>query len=125
MLTISRKGSFKKTKDLLNRNVSTNPLSVLHRYGKLGVDALSSNTPTSSGETAASWTYEVVKTNSGYRIAWHNTHMAGETPVAILIQYGHATKNGGYVEGIDFINPAMKSIFNGLAVDIWKEVGNE
>lgn len=115
-------GSFDNTKKFLLKNRSSNHKALLAKYGRLGVEALANATPVESGTTAHSWYYEIVKTNTGYRLEWKNSHMAGQVPVAILIQYGHATGNGGYVQGTDFINPAMKSVFDDLAYNVWKEV---
>ena len=95
--------------------------SVLDRYGRQGVAALQMYTPKDSGETANSWKYEIF--NLG--IAWSNTNVTGNgTPVAILLQYGHGTKNGGYVQGRDYINPALQPIFDEIADNCWKEVEN-
>ncbi len=88
----------------------------------MGVDALSSATPVDSSLTAKSWGYRVIKDRSRPGIEWYNTNIPGSTPVAILIQYGHATGTGGYVSGRDYINPAMRPIFDQIAVDVWKEV---
>ncbi len=89
----------------------------------MGVDALSRATPVETSLTASSWNYLVSKDSRGSGISWNNTNMtAGGTPVAILIQYGHGTGTGGYVAGIDFINPAMSPIFDKIVDDLWKEV---
>ena len=124
MIKITQSGSFKNTDRFLKNVSKVDYRSVLNRYGQEGVDALSNATPVDSGETSYSWTYEVTYKNGQYKLEWYNTHMAGSAPVAILIQYGHATRNGGYVEGIDFINPALKPIFEKMANDAWKEVTN-
>jgi len=120
MISISSKGSFKKTEGFLRRKVDV--MSILNRYGQIGVDALSSATPIDTGATAHSWYYEIVQNRRGFSLVWHNSHMNGGTPVAILIQYGHATGTGGHVEGRDFINPAIRPVFDQIANDIWKEV---
>jgi hypothetical protein len=96
--------------------------NILHSYGQQGVQALSDATPTETGETAHSWYYEVERRNGRYSLSFHNSHMADGIPVAILIQYGHATRNGGFVQGRDFINPALKPIFDRIANDVWKAV---
>lgn len=103
---------------------SFSPLSTLHKYGAMGVAALSDATPTNTGETANSWHYEISSSKNSYRISWTNDHVVDQIPVVILIQYGHATKNGGYVKGIDFINPALRPIFEAMAEDVWKEITN-
>lgn len=98
--------------------------AVLHRYGPIGVAALKEATPKDSAETANSWYYEIVDKPGYFAIHWLNSHIVnpGQIPVAVLIQYGHATRNGGYVEGVDYINPALRPIFDQMAVDMWKEV---
>ena len=97
-------------------------VSILDRYGKIGVDILRQNTPVDTGKTAESWGYEIHKQNSSYEIIWTNTNLNDNVSVAILIQYGHATRNGGYVYGTDYINPSMREVFDSLADEIWKEV---
>ena len=92
------------------------------KYGKMGVEALSVATPQASGKTAMSWDYVVTRTNRSVKITWVNSNVVNHTPVAILIQYGHASKNGAYVQGRDFINPAMKATFDIMAEQAWKEV---
>lgn len=94
----------------------------LDNYGKQGVDALAAATPIESGLTAQSWRYEVVKRKRGYSLVWRNTNVVSGVPVAILIQYGHATGTGGWVEGIDYINPVILPLFEKIADEIWKEV---
>ena len=91
------------------------------------MEALREATPKDTGKTADSWTYEIVEEKNGnLKIVWHNTNIANDwVPVAILLQYGHATGNGGYVQGRDYINPAIESIFHQLADEAWKEVSNE
>lgn len=120
MISVTSKGSFKKTEGFLRRKVDV--MSVLDKYGQIGVDALSSATPVDTGDTARSWYYQIVQTKKGYAIVWHNSHTHGGTPVAILIQYGHATGNGGHIEGRDFINPAIQPVFDQIANDVWKVV---
>ena len=105
-------------KKLLNYSDKLN----LDTIGQKGVDALRSATPTASSKTAASWKYRIVKKRDSTTVEWYNTNMAGRTPVAILLQYGHATKNGGYVRGRDFINPAIQPLFDELAEKAWKVV---
>lgn len=122
MIQIEQSGSFRNTENFLNRAKSGQIFQALYRAGERGVLALEDASPIDTGETKFSWYFEVVKKNGQYSIVFHNGHMAGTTPVAILIQYGHATRNGGYVEGRDFINPAIRPIFDQLAQDIWKEV---
>ena len=122
MIKISLKGNFKNIERFFDGAKNRLPQrirSVLDRYGRQGVAALQMYTPKDSGETANSWKYEIF--NLG--IAWSNTNVTGNgTPVAILLQYGHGTKNGGYVQGRDYINPALQPIFDEIADACWKEV---
>jgi len=124
MIKISLKGNFKNIERFFDGAKNRLPQrirSVLDRYGRQGVAALQMYTPKDSGETANSWKYEIF--NLG--IAWSNTNVTGNgTPVAILLQYGHGTKNGGYVQGRDYINPALQPIFDEIADNCWKEVEN-
>lgn len=122
MFKISQRGSFKNTEAFLNNAKKLNIDELLHEYGRFGVDALSNATPTRTGLTAASWYYTVSKKRGTYRIIWRNKNVQDGTPIAVLIQYGHATGNGGYIEGRDFINPAMQPIFDEIAADVWKVV---
>lgn len=108
---------------LLNRIVKDQSTHrILSKYGEMGVLALSRATPKDSGETARSWSYEIEKTGSGYKLVWKNSHVNKGVPIAIILQYGHGTRNGGYVQGRDYINPALRPIFDGIAADSWKEM---
>ena len=124
MIKISLKGNFKNIERFFDGAKNRLPQrirSVLDRYGRQGVAALQMYTPKDSGETANSWKYEIF--NLG--IAWSNTNVTSNgTSVAILLQYGHGTKNGGYVQGRDYINPALQPIFDEIADNCWKEVEN-
>ena len=122
MIKFVHKGSFKNTEAFLNRNKNMEIRDILDRYGREGVEALKANTPIDSGKTADSWGYEIVEDSKGYRIYWTNTHFNKGVNIAILIQYGHGTGTGGYVEGRDFINPAIRPIFDNMAESAWKEV---
>lgn len=122
MIKVNHKGNFNKIEKYFDRMSNPRYLEILKRYGREGVNALASATPTDSGETANSWTYEIQQTKGGAKIIWSNTNIVNGVPVAILIQYGHATKNGGYVVGRDYINPAMRPIFDKIANEVWKEV---
>lgn len=121
VIEVESKGSF-KTEDSLKKILKVNIATKLDKYGKEGRDALAEATPVRSGLTAESWTYEVVKRKRGYSIIWRNTHVIDGIPVAIIIQYGHATGTGGYVAGEDYINPVIKPLFDKIAHDIWNEV---
>lgn len=122
MLKIKHKGDLKKIQKFLDRADSDYFFKNLDKYGKIGVQALSSATPRDSGKTASSWSYDISKTFGKVSIQWSNSNVNKGVNIAVVIQYGHGTGNGAYVKGIDYINPAMKSIFDQIAKDIWKEV---
>ena len=115
-------GDFEKTYDFLKRMSRGDAFKVLEKYGKLGVDALASATPVDSGDTAASWTFEVEQTGSTYSINWMNTNVNGGVNIAIILQTGHGTGTGGYVQGRDYINPAIQPAFDKIANEVWREV---
>ena len=121
MITFEHKGNFEKTTLFLKRAKEAEFLNRLDQVAKRGVIALAAATPVDSGETAASWDYEIVKTRSGANIYWTNSNLKNGVPVAILVQYGHST-NGVYVRGNDFINPAMVPVFEDIANEAWREV---
>lgn len=123
MIEISSKGSFDNTEKFLKKLSNANEVyATLERYGKLGVQALARATPVDEGETARSWTYEIVKDSKSWSIIWDNTHIRNGRPIAILLQYGHATRTGGLVRGRDYINPALKPIFDQIEAEAWKAV---
>lgn len=122
MIRVSSSGNFNKTYGFLNKLIKRQEFVSLNRYGEMGVDALSKSTPIDSTMTAKSWEYKITKDRKGIRIDWYNTNEVNGTPVAVLIQYGHATGTGGYVIGRDFINPTMRPIFDKIADDVWKKV---
>lgn len=95
---------------------------IFHKYGEMGVRALANATPKDSSKTANSWMYEAKVTNGSAAIYWSNTNVNAGVPIAVIIQYGHGTGTGGYVQGIDYINPAMKPVFKKMADEIWEEV---
>jgi len=116
-------GNYAKTRDFLNRMLKGDMFTGLDRYGHMGVEALASATPVDSGLTASSWQYRIINDARGPGIEWYNTNVeAAGAPVAILIQYGHGTGTGGYVQGRDFINPAIRPIFEAIANDMWEKV---
>ncbi len=96
----------------------------LRKYGDLGVKELSNATPKDTGLTSTSWYYEIEIGEETTKIIWKNSNIADWAPIAILLQYGHATRNGGYVEGNDYINPAMEKVFKDIAEEAWKELKN-
>lgn len=120
MIKLSSTGNFNKTEKFLKR--SNNIKLELDAYGKKGVAALAAATPVNSGETANSWYYEITKQNGKYTIAFKNSNINNGVPIAIILQYGHGTNNGGWVEGRDYINPAIQPIFDEMAEAAWKEV---
>ena len=122
MIEFKHQGSFKNTFNFLNRMSKIDIRQKLEPYGRLGVQALSSATPIDSGETANSWNYEIRQTKGTTSITWTNDNVINGVPVVILIEYGHATRNGGYVQGREFINPTIQPIFDKIANDIWNEV---
>lgn len=123
MVTIKHKGSFAKTEAFLKKASKSDINSVLNRFGQKGVEALRRNTPVDSGLTSESWSYEISKTSNGYKIYWKNSNIVDGVPIAVILQYGHGTGTGGYVEGVDYINPALKPVFDDIADSAWKEVG--
>ncbi len=122
MISFTQKGSFKNTERYLSRLKEAQLLSILNKYGSIGVNALSNATPVESGETAASWFYSIHQRPGYYSIRWHNSHEHKGAPIAVMLQYGHGTGTGGYVQGRDYINPAVKPIFEQMANDAWREV---
>lgn len=121
-ISITSKGSWDKTTQFLKRKLNRSGLSILDKYGPMGVAALSAATPVDSGETAEAWTYEIVNRQGYYAIHWRNTNIEDGIPIAVLIQYGHATKNGGYIQGRDYIMPAIRPIFDQMVDEMWREV---
>ena len=122
-IELSSTGDYKQTTAFLKKMLSGNLFSDLDAYGRMGQAALESATPVRTDLTAHSWEYRVTKDSFGPVIEWYNTNIDDEgTPVAILIQYGHGTGTGGYVEGRDYINPAIQPVFDQIVDDIWKKV---
>lgn len=122
MITFKHKGDYKKASSYLERLKEVAKLSKLDKFGQMGVDALSKSTPTRTGKTASSWEYEIVHSGKSASIRWFNTNENKGVNIAVIIQYGHGTGTGGYVTGIDYINPAMRPIFEDIAEEVWKEV---
>lgn len=121
-IIITQKGSFKHIEAYLSRLRTDDVFSVLNKYGAMGVAALSRATPRDSGVTAESWYYTIQRAKGYYSIRWHNSNRRDEIPVAVLIQYGHGTRTGGYVQGQDYIMPAIRPIFDKIADEAWREV---
>ena len=124
MITFSSKGDFSKADRYFKRLLEAARIGVLDKYGAEGVRALAANTPTESGKTAASWDYEIERGANQVRIIFTNSNMSKGFPIAIMLQYGHGTGTGGWVEGRDYINPAIQPVFDRLAADAWKEVAS-
>ena len=122
MITVKQHGDFSVTTRYFQKLHRFTPVSILEKYAMRGVQELSNATPVDTGKTASSWHYEINKTSKGYRLNFYNTNVNKGIPISILIQYGHATRNGGWVEGRDYINPALAPIFDKIAEDAWKEV---
>ena len=124
MITITQKGSFNNTERYLRKMKDAQRFAILNKYGSLGQNALSNATPADSGLAAASWSYSIQQRPGYYSIRWHNSDIEGGFPVAVMIQYGHGTGTGGYVHGIDYINPALRPLFDKIVDDIWRQVRN-
>jgi hypothetical protein len=122
MITITQRGSFNNTETYLRKLSTQNLYAILDKYGSLGVNALSNATPVNTGETAQSWYYDIVQRKGYYSIRWHNRHVVDGRSIAILLEYGHATRNGGYVQGRHYIMPAIRPIFDEMANKAWEEV---
>ena len=122
MISFRHKGDFSKTMRSLERSKNAVKISDLDKYGRAGVAALASATPTDSGETANSWYYEIVRTASSVSIEFHNSNIQNGVPIAVILQYGHGTGTGGWVQGRDYINPAIRPIFDSIADGTWREV---
>ena len=121
-ISVSSKGNWEKTTKLLERTSKQSiKLDILRQYGELGVQSLSINTPVDTGETATSWYYTISNQNGKWKISFMNRNIVNGVPIAIILQYGHAARNGGWVEGRDYINPALRPIFDGMANKAWKE----
>lgn len=118
----THRGSFTRTEKFLNFMKGDRKLNFLDKYGRLGVEALASATPKDTGYTAECWTYEIERTEQGVKISWLNTNINRYVSIALILQHGHATRTGGYVQGRDYINPAIQPIFDKIADKAWKEV---
>ena len=122
MISFRQKGDFSKLSKYFERVKEAAKIGVLDKYGQEGVAALSSATPVDSGQTANSWYYEIKRQNGSVSIVFNNSHINKGVPIAIILQYGHGTGTGGWVQGRDYINPAIQPIFDRIAEDAWKEV---
>ena len=122
MISFRQKGDFSKLTSFLERAKETVYLGDLNKYGRQGVAALASATPIDSGETAESWYYEIENNKESATITFYNSNVQNGVPIAIILQYGHGTRNGAWVEGRDYINPAIQPIFDQIVDDAWREV---
>lgn len=121
-VTFRHRGNFNHVEKFLNSAKSGDFFKHLEQFGKEGVAALSSATPVDSGLTASSWSYEIVNEDGTYAINWTNSNVNRGVNIAVILQYGHGTRNGGYVQGRDYINPAIQPIFDKIAEDLWREM---
>lgn len=121
-ISFKQKGDFSKLTDYLNKVKESARTKILDEYGKMGVEALSAATPYDTGLTSQSWYYEIQNGNTESSITFCNSNINKGVSIAIILQYGHGTRNGGWVEGRDYINPAIQPIFQAIADKAWKEV---
>ena len=124
MISFRQKGDFSKLTRFLERAKEAVHIGDLDKFGKEGVAALASATPVDSGETANSWYYEIENRKGSVMISFHNSNVQNGVPIAVILQYGHGTRNGGWVQGRDYINPAIQPIFDKIAEAAWKEETN-
>lgn len=122
MISFRQKGDFSRLTRFMERARQAIRRGDLDEYGRAGVAALASATPVETGKTANSWYYQIENKEGTVRLSFHNSNIQNGVPVAVVIQYGHATGNGGYVEGRDYINPAIRPIFDDITKNLWREV---
>ena len=122
MISFRQKGDFSKLTNYLERAKNVVRLGDLDKYGRQGVAALASATPVETGKTASSWYYEIIRSKGSVSISFFNSNIQNGVPIAVIIQYGHGTGTGGWVQGRDYINPAIQPIFDQIANDAWREV---
>lgn len=121
-ISFKHRGDFSKTEKFLKKVGVSNEFMLLAKYGQRGVAALASATPVDTGKTAASWSYNIVKENGRIKLTFNNDNIQNGVNIAVILQYGHGTRNGGYVVGRDYINPAIRPVFDELLKEMWKEV---
>ena len=122
MIGFRQKGDFSKTTKFLTKLKQNVDISTFEKYGKKGVAALASATPVDSGLTANSWYYKIERTNDSISLLFCNSNIQNGVPIAVILQYGHGTRNGGWVQGRDYINPAIQPIFDQIVKEAWGEV---
>ncbi len=121
-VVFKQRGGFTKVESFLKSEPTKRIMQILEKYAQEGVRALAIATPKDTGETSESWSYEITSTKDSVGITWINTNYRNGAPIAILLQYGHATRQGGYVQGLDYINPVIKPIFDKIEREVWREV---
>lgn len=124
MIRIKSKGDFNKTTRFLEKAIVYDPIAILTRYGELGVNALKNATPKKTGKTSESWYYDIQKNTDSYSLTFYNSNIQNGIKIAVILDVGHGTGNGGYVRGLDYIEPALRPVFEDLANAAWKEVTN-
>ena len=122
MFKLFSRGDFKRTEKFLKKSMGEDYMSVLKEYAEWGLNALIAATPVDSGKTCLSWSYEIKRENGGIHIIWSNSNVNDGVNIAVILQYGHGTGWGGYVQGRDYINPALRPVFDAIADKAWKEV---
>lgn len=122
VIEMRQSGDFKKNLTFLTNLRKKSIRPILEKYGQKGVEALAEATPKATGKTAASWSYEIKMEKTGAVLSWKNANIVDGVPIAVILQYGHGTRNGWYVQGVDYINPAMKPVFDAIRDELWKEV---
>lgn len=122
MIAFTHEGDFDKTIKFLKHITDNDIANILQQYAQQGIDALASATPIDTGLTALSWGYEIVRTKNSIIIHWTNDNIVDGIPISVILQYGHGTRNGGYVQGRDYINPAIRPVFDQIAEAAWREV---
>lgn len=122
LVVMKQSGSLKNFEGFLYKNRKRRLYQLLNEYGKQGVELLRDATPVDTGKTATGWDYEIEVSSQGVSLYWINNNVNEGVPIAILIQYGHATRSGSYVQGVDYINPSLRPLFESMATKLWKEV---
>ena len=122
MIVVEAKGNFKRLDAFLNKMSRGDLFKELDKFGREGVNALASATPIDSGMTASAWNYEIRNSGGSWTISWSNSHIVDGVPIAIILRYGHGTGTGGYVQGRDYINPAIQPVMDRIAENVWKAV---
>lgn len=122
MITVTSKGDFKKTRRFLKNAEKENTMSILQKYAQVGLEALAAATPVDSGQTANSWYYKITNRGHLYYLTFCNSNVEDGTKIAVILDLGHGTSNGGYVQGRNYIRPAILPVFDDIAISAWKEI---